>query len=55
MPTLLDKEFKYTQSGKTDIRKTFAKARKAMEAKQAAEAAAAVKPAQIFTYRKAVK
>lgn len=54
MPNILDKEFKYTPSGKTDIRKTFAKARRAMEAKQAA-AAVEVKPAQIFHYRKVAK
>ena len=54
MPTLFDKDFKYTPSGKTDIRKTFAKARRAMEAKQAADATAP-KPMQIFQYRRAVK
>lgn len=31
MTSILDKEFKYTPSTKTDIRKTFAKARKAMQ------------------------
>lgn len=51
MPSLFDKDFKYTPSGKTDIRKTFAKARRAMEAKQAAEAAA--KPAQVYRWKAA--
>jgi len=36
MTTILDKEFKYTPSTKTDIRKTFAKIRKQM-AEQAAK------------------
>ena len=50
MISILDKQFKYTPSAKTDIRKTFAKARKAM-----LEAKAAPVPApQLLQYVKRV-
>ncbi len=32
-PSLLDRSFKYTPSGKTDIRKTFARIKKEMQEK----------------------
>lgn len=48
MPSILDKEFKYTPSGKTDIRKTFARARR----EQAAKAAAVINPTQLLQYRR---
>ena len=54
MPNILDRDFKYTPSSKTDIRKTFAKARRAQETQKAADAAA-IKPAQMFQYRRGAK
>jgi len=38
---ILNKKFKYTNAAATDIRKTFAKARKAIEARKLAEEQAA--------------
>lgn len=51
MPSILDKAFKYTQSGKTDIRKTFARIRR----EQAAALEAASRPTQLLTYRRKTK
>ena len=54
MPTILDKDFKYTPSGKTDIRRLFARIRKQQAADEAAREAAK-KPTQLLQYRKAAK
>jgi hypothetical protein len=50
MPNILDKEFRYTPSAQTDIRKTFAKARKLIvEQKQAQASADAEAKAKVAT------
>jgi hypothetical protein len=48
MSSLLDPKFKYTPAAATDIRKTFARARREMaEQQKAAEA----QPPQVFRFR----
>ena len=39
MPHIYDKSFKYTPAGKTDVKKTIARIRREMEAKQKEEQA----------------
>ena len=54
MKHILDNDFNYTPSAKTDMRRLFARIKKEQAAKAVAEAAAS-KPALLLQYRRGAK
>ena len=53
MAHVYDPNFKYTPSGKTDIRKTFARIKREQAAKEAADKAAQQLPKNVKQWRQA--